>query len=339
MEDEDSDFLKSFNAEYTSILDDPKPGFSIDCGDDPSYALFLSSLKNDGSSYVLEANEKTGLTMPLKYMENDPNGEDENDLDSHAKTEGIEFQRNYDCDYKLFFENTRLEGSNVIYQYKNGASVVYDGLIFLNSQTDDNVTYKKRKYTDAIQHETISKGINYPFPLFWILLSNRSFFNFPSIYCEYFLSNFCFVLVPLLSQRMSKAIVAIHNKQCDLTSGHCGHPQQTMCSNFRVQILEILRKPYDKEEHERLMQEITKWKPQHKHRDLRSGRVKFYPSDKMGKSLLDHHLVLKRKIEEAVAANNDLKQLNLLRGFFFWLQNLTDDESFIPWNNKECVDV
>ncbi|KAI5671213.1 hypothetical protein M9H77_11577 [Catharanthus roseus] len=185
-------------------------------------------------------------------MENDPNGEDENDLDSHAKTEGIEFQSNYDCDYKLFFENTRLEGSNVIYQYKNGASVVYDGLIFLNSQTDDNVVSKKQKYTDAIQHETTSKGISYPFPLFWILLSNRSFFNFPSIYCEYFLSNFFFVLVPLLSQKMSKAIVAVHNKQ-----------------------------------------------------------------------------FLKRKIEEAVAANNDLKQLNLLCGFFFWLQ----DFSLIAWLN------
>ncbi|KAI5671195.1 hypothetical protein M9H77_11559 [Catharanthus roseus] len=129
---------------------------------------------------------------------------------------------------------------------------------------DDNVVSKKQKYTDAIQHETTSKG---------------------------------------------------------------------------VQILEILRKPYDKEEHERLMQEITKRKPQHKYRDLRSGGVKFYTSDKMGKSLLDHHLVLKRKIEEAVSANNDVKQLNLLRGFFFWLQNITDDESFIPWNDKECIDV
>ncbi|KAI5671117.1 hypothetical protein M9H77_11481 [Catharanthus roseus] len=148
MEDEDSDFLKCL------ILDDPKLGFSIDCGDDPSYALFLCSLKNDGSSYVLEANEKTRLTKPLKYMENDPNGEDENDLESHAKTEGNEFQSNYDCDYKLFFENMRLEGSNVIYQ---------------------------------------------------------------------------------------------------------------------VQILKILCKPYNKEEHERLLEEITKWKPQHKHRDLHSG--------------------------------------------------------------------
>ncbi|KAI5671175.1 hypothetical protein M9H77_11539 [Catharanthus roseus] len=191
-ENEDSDFLKCLNAEYTSIVDDPKPEFSIDCGDDPSYALFLSSLKNDGSSYVLEANEKTGLTKPM------------------------------------------LEGSNVIYQYKNGASVIYDGLIFLNSQKDDNVVSRKRKYKDAIQHETTSKG--------------------------------------------SKDV-----------NNYCGSPQQTMCSNFREQILEILRKPYDTEDHERLMQEITKRKPQHKHRALRSGG------------------------------------------------NLTDDESFIPWNTKNVL--
>ncbi|KAI5671204.1 hypothetical protein M9H77_11568 [Catharanthus roseus] len=139
MEDGDTDFLKYLNVEYT-------------------YALFFSSLKNNGSSYVLEAYEKTGLTKPFNYMENEPNGKDENDLDSHAKTEGIEFQSNYDCDYKLFFENMRLEGSNVIYQYKNSASVVYDGLIFLNSQPDDNAVSKKQKSTDAIQHETTSKG-------------------------------------------------------------------------------------------------------------------------------------------------------------------------------------
>ncbi|KAI5671157.1 hypothetical protein M9H77_11521 [Catharanthus roseus] len=171
IEDEDSDFLKCSNVEYTSIFHDPKPGFSIDCGDDPTYALFLSSLKNDGSYYVLELNEKLG----------------------------IEFQSDYDCDYKLFLENMRLEDVN----------------------------------------------------------------------------------------------------------NQCGNPQQIMCSNFRVQILEILCKPYDKEEHERLTQEI----------------------------------ILERNIEEAVATNNNLKQLDLLRGFFFRLQNLTDDESFIPWNNNECVDV
>ncbi|KAI5671160.1 hypothetical protein M9H77_11524 [Catharanthus roseus] len=228
MEGEDSSFLKCLNAEYTSILNYPKPGFPIDCGDDPSYALFFSNLKIDGSSYVLEANEKNGLTKALKYMENNPN-----------------VQSNYDCNCKLFFENMRLEGSNVIYQYKNGAAIVYDGLIFLNSQTDDNVVSKKQKYIDAIQHETTSNGVN------------------------------------------------INN--------HCGSPQQTMCSNFRVQILEILRKLYDKEEHEGLMQEITKQKPQHKH----------------------HHCLIIIWIEEAVAVINDLKQLNLLRGFFFWLQKIS----------------
>ncbi|KAI5671155.1 hypothetical protein M9H77_11519 [Catharanthus roseus] len=198
MQAEDSDFLKCLNAEYTSILDDPKPEFSIDCGDDPSYAL---------------ANEKTGLTKPLKYMETDPNGEEENDLESHAKAEGIEFQSNYDCDYNCSLKK------------------------------DDNVVSKKQKYTNAIQLETTSKG------------------------------------------------------------------------------------------------EITERRPQHKHRDLRFGGSKFYPSDKMGKSLLDHHLVLKRKIEEAVAANNDLKQLNLLRGFFFWLQLYTKQGIFLTSYLWSFVDV
>ncbi|KAI5671158.1 hypothetical protein M9H77_11522 [Catharanthus roseus] len=137
---------------------------------------------------------------------------------------------------------------------------IYDGLIFLNSQKDDNVVSKKRKYTDAIQNETTARRKN---------------------------------------------------------------SLQT----------------YDKEEHERLMQEITKRKPEHKHRDLRSGGEKFYPSDKMGKQLLDHHLVLKRKMEEAVAANNDLKQLNLLRGFFFRLQGVSHEEKKRERNRERGLPV
>ncbi|KAI5650505.1 hypothetical protein M9H77_36510 [Catharanthus roseus] len=121
------------------------------------------------------------------------------------------------------------------------------------------------------------------------------------------------------------------------------NPGQNEKASIDNNIISKKQKYTDAIQHERTSKGayvgITKRKPQHKHRDLRSGGVKFYPSDKMGKSLLDHHLVLKRKIEEAVAANDDLKQLNLLRGFFFWLQNITDDKSFIPWNDKECIDV
>lgn len=50
-----------------------------------------------------------------------------------------------------------------------------------------------------------------------------------------------------------------------------------------------LSEPYDKEEHEELMKLITEQKRQGRHLDLRSGRVIFSTSNKMGKSLLDRH--------------------------------------------------
>ncbi|KAI5671198.1 hypothetical protein M9H77_11562 [Catharanthus roseus] len=261
MEDEDSDFLKCLNTEYTSILDDPKPGVSIDCGDDPSYALFLSSLKNDGSSYVFEANEKIGLTKPLKYMENDPNGEDENDLDSFAKTEGIEFQ-NYETYTNVFFFRTITKHC---YFWKDISQRVFGDAS--KERLELRLYFRT---TVAASAEAPALGVA-QLVFTWTL---HHALRWDGRLVE--------------SQEGPKTEVGprAHLVGAPISSEGSGAQEAT-----EVQILEILRKPYDKEEHERLMQEITKRKPQHKHRDLRCGG------------------------------------------------NLTDDESFIPWNHKECVDV
>ncbi|KAI5652371.1 hypothetical protein M9H77_29558 [Catharanthus roseus] len=114
-----------------------------------------------------------------------------------------------------------------------------------------------------------------------------------------------------------------------------GSPTRKMRSKFRARIMRKLSEPYDKEEHEELMTLITEQKRQGRHLDLRSGRVIFSTSNKMGKSLLDRHWGLKQKVQ--AASNDDLKQLNLLRGFFFWLEHLTQEGSFTPWQDNECL--
>ncbi|KAK2354433.1 hypothetical protein QL285_091954 [Trifolium repens] len=77
-----------------------------------------------------------------------------------------------------------------------------------------------------------------------------------------------------------------------------------------------LNRPYSKEDHERLLTHISVQKPVQNYKDLRGG-IKTYEEDRVEKSFLDHNLNLAKEIE---AAHDDpLKELYLLRGFFFWL--------------------
>ncbi|KAI5663748.1 hypothetical protein M9H77_23071 [Catharanthus roseus] len=188
-------------------------------------------------------------------------------LDNLAKIQSTESQMDDDSDYKMFLDNVKFEGSNMIYQGKNTAPVVYYGLNLLNPQTVDEASNNSSKKD-----------------------SNNS----------------------------------------------CGSRRHEN-SNFRVKIMKILSKPYDEEKHERLMKAITEYKPKEKSTYFSSGRAKCFPSKKMKKSLLDQHRDLKRMIR--AAAKDNLKQLNLLRGYFFWRENLSDEGSFCPWTDKECVAV
>ncbi|XP_027091004.1 uncharacterized protein [Coffea arabica] len=105
-------------------------------------------------------------------------------------------------------------------------------------------------------------------------------------------------------------------------------------SPFREQVMRTLRKPYDSMEHKKLSQDILARKPIARNLDLRNGREQIYLMNKEGKSYLDHFYDLKRKLQAAKTAH---EELNLLRGFFFWLQNLTQEGAFRPWTDASCL--
>ncbi|CAL5015688.1 unnamed protein product [Urochloa decumbens] len=54
---------------------------------------------------------------------------------------------------------------------------------------------------------------------------------------------------------------------------------------------------------------------------------KFYPTEEMGSSYLDHHPDLAEQIMNSGRRNG----LALMRGFLFWLQNNAHDDQFKPW--------
>ncbi|XP_019190571.1 PREDICTED: uncharacterized protein LOC109185026 [Ipomoea nil] len=112
---------------------------------------------------------------------------------------------------------------------------------------------------------------------------------------------------------------------------------ETMQSPFRKKIIDILKKPYNQSEYEELSKDVKVRKPILKHLELRNGRDTLYPTSRKGKSYLDHHKDLKKILEKVRTDKH--KRLNILRGFFFWLQNVTLVGVFKPWNDPTCLDI
>ncbi|XP_043808990.1 uncharacterized protein LOC110607037 isoform X2 [Manihot esculenta] len=119
---------------------------------------------------------------------------------------------------------------------------------------------------------------------------------------------------------------------------------------FRERVIEILKKPYDQKEYDELLEEVGHRRPVIEDRVLRNGRAASC-SVPIGKSYLDQCQDLDMKIKSA--GSDKLKILNLLRGFFFWLQwhfliHLVDayliqcaphEGAFKPWKDSSCLEV
>ncbi|XP_019161055.1 PREDICTED: uncharacterized protein LOC109157654 [Ipomoea nil] len=108
-------------------------------------------------------------------------------------------------------------------------------------------------------------------------------------------------------------------------------------SQFRQEIISILRTPYDQAEFEKLLQDVKVQKPIDRNLELRHGRERRCPSNRIGKSYLDHFDGFNNKLEEVSPDKH--KMLNILRGFFYWLQNMSKKGAFKPWEDPKCLAV
>lgn len=112
-------------------------------------------------------------------------------------------------------------------------------------------------------------------------------------------------------------------------------PRKTVLSDFWWNVKALLERPYDQKEYIELWKAVKSRKPTLNGMDLRNG--KFRSTRQLGKSYLDHHKELHEKLKEV--ENDKIKQLNILRGFFFWLQNLTQTGAFRPWTDPEWLSL
>ncbi|KAF3331990.1 hypothetical protein FCM35_KLT03396 [Carex littledalei] len=103
--------------------------------------------------------------------------------------------------------------------------------------------------------------------------------------------------------------------------------------SFDEKLTAVLREPFDQHEYEALMNEAVSRKPVMKHRNLRN-MSKRYHTHEAGQSYLDYYPDLTIQISEA----NKYERLNLLRKFFFWLENLCHDGAYMPWVPKTLAD-
>ncbi|XP_058189749.1 uncharacterized protein LOC131307322 isoform X1 [Rhododendron vialii] len=105
-----------------------------------------------------------------------------------------------------------------------------------------------------------------------------------------------------------------------------GNPNTSFHSRYREKLMEKLSESYDHEEYNKLWRDITEERPKERHFHLRSGVVKSGKKYGVpGPSYLEQYPVLDKKISAVFL--DKFKVLNLLRGFFFWLQ-----VAFFPWS-------
>uniref|UniRef100_M4FG00 Uncharacterized protein n=1 Tax=Brassica campestris TaxID=3711 RepID=M4FG00_BRACM len=98
---------------------------------------------------------------------------------------------------------------------------------------------------------------------------------------------------------------------------------------FTKELMEALEKPYDKRELLKLFGDVSKKKPVIRCKELRNGRVKNYETSELAPSYLEKVSDFDREYKSV--DGDDEARLKLLRGFFFYLKNVTRAGSFKPW--------
>ncbi|XP_015691379.1 uncharacterized protein LOC102711880 [Oryza brachyantha] len=101
-------------------------------------------------------------------------------------------------------------------------------------------------------------------------------------------------------------------------------------SEFKQRLIGALSKPFCHQEYDKLYRMATNRNRLMKERQMR-GRVKYYyPDDGTEKSYFDSYPDLAKEVEETSYP----KRLALLRGLFFWLENVGQDHQFRPWRDE-----
>ncbi|KAL7086172.1 hypothetical protein ACP275_14G323300 [Erythranthe tilingii] len=354
---------KKRREKYDDVFEDD----DIDCSSeediDPQIELFFTCLKEHEKSYVLECNN-----VVIKYEGDDSSSFEEcepdprrklrsatkqkvgpTDVDNQLKDDSI---KNLNCGQSRRKEEAKSETvENVKFSTKRKAGPTdLDNQLMDDSIKNLNCGKSRRKEearSETVENVKFSTNGIVPDPHYIDYFNNLKVVN---DHCAYTRGRHTVVYEwnggkknsskkeeqdEECSSDVEIIDCTLFDKEVNKDSNNLGDPS-TRCE-FRKQVIDVLRKPYDREEYTELLMDIQQRKQEGRHRELRHGREGPCSVDKDGKSYLDHHPDLREVFLRFV--DNKPKCLNLFRGFFFWLQNFLQHEAFKPWLDEECLAI
>ncbi|KAF8011121.1 hypothetical protein BT93_J1668 [Corymbia citriodora subsp. variegata] len=134
-----------------------------------------------------------------------------------------------------------------------------------------------------------------------------------------------------VTMKLSKDPITIDSKHFADDSG------SSSGTVFRKKLMGILKMPYDVKEHEDLSQRVRHKRQKKVEKSLRRGRDFTSSLGQRCKSYLELYKDLAKKLK--LVQGDCHRNLNLLRGFFFWLENVPKEGAFKPWLDPACLEV
>ncbi|CAN0827130.1 hypothetical protein LINGRAHAP2_LOCUS897 [Linum grandiflorum] len=120
-------------------------------------------------------------------------------------------------------------------------------------------------------------------------------------------------------------------------------PSLNVYSEFRAKLITILSKPYNQEEHDHLLKEVYAKNQKTIEKQFRDGRSKMVKVEgEFDRSYIELYQDFATVLEglKPNVESNRPKTLNLLRGFFCWLENIPFPKGvFKPWLDESSLKV
>ncbi|XP_033513162.1 uncharacterized protein [Nicotiana tomentosiformis] len=288
---------------------------------DPQYMTFLANAKPDGTSYVLKASDQNGLPVFLKYEKGD-GSDDEHEYDGVEKDQNSVREKYKLGSSKALNTSARKNRNTSVVEKQN----MKDEILSQKQRREDRDLVNRKHSTDV----KIVPGKEQK-------TQNGSKFMDVRIKTEPNEDS-----DSLKEEIPQSEVEIVQNVDAELGMGsssnpfvfpveHCENledPSQPisnpnasiMNSGYRKEVLNLLMRPYDDEEYKKLWKDI---------------KMPCSSINRRGTSLLSLHKGVNREIKRT---NHDKdKKLNIMRGFFFWLEHLTREDAFMPWEDTECL--
>ncbi|KAM3398648.1 hypothetical protein P3S68_002164 [Capsicum galapagoense] len=322
---------------------------------DPQYKMFLANAKPDGRSYVLSVDTKDEFPVSIKYekeceskygckcscqekqkdIETQKDAVDEEILPNICSIDELNNRKfpmtdvGYDSNRSMGSVDEVFEPSNPTSQRKNGimsrklrrgkcgASKSQDKCETKINSGKENMTEKGSK-TVRVTGKRTASDVDEDYAL---VLENLQCENWGMKASS---RNGCNIEYEAIGDDLE--ILSDNNDKLKKISKQ---------SEFRQKVMDLLKKPFNSKEYKELWTYVNEKKPVERNMESRRGGVRSYQTNKMGKSYLEYYMDLEEKLKEV--DNDERKKLKILRGFSFWLQNLTNKGAFKPWNDTEFL--